>query len=92
MASLPGDPMEDLIVKLEPVNLRGLEDHNMFHMNLLDFVLHLTCKHYIDANDIDYCLGGTVTRQFSPIMLMPISKRCAMYDLMKETSVNRPRY
>ena len=66
MASLPSNPRADLIVKLEPSNLGGLEDDDMLHMNLLDFILHLTCTHYSDANDMNYCLGGTVSRQLLP--------------------------
>ena len=74
MATLSGNPREDLIIKLHPEDLKGLEHDNMLCMNLLDFILHLTCMHYRDANDINYCLGGTVTRQFFPRMLIPISQ------------------
>ena len=46
MVSLPSNPREDLIVKLEPDDLRGLEDNDILCMNLLDFILHLICTHY----------------------------------------------
>ena len=74
MAPLPGDPREDLVIKLHPEDLKGLEHEDMLCMNLLDFILHLTCMHYSNANDINYCLGGTVTRQLFPRMPMPISE------------------
>ena len=74
MATLPGDPREDLIIKLHPDDLKGLEHDDMLCMNLLDFILHSTCMDYSDANDINYCSGGTVTRQLSPRMLMPVSE------------------
>ena len=41
-------------------------------MNLLDFILHLTCRDSGDTSDINYCLGGTVTRQWLEHMVMPI--------------------
>ena len=42
-------------------------------MNLLDFILHSTCMHYTDANEINYYLGVTITRQLFPRLLMPIT-------------------
>ena len=66
MVSHPSNPREDLIVKLEPDDLRGLEDNDILCMNLLDFILDLICTHYINTNDINYHLGGTVTRQLLP--------------------------
>ena len=64
-------------------DLRALEDNNMLHVNLLDFILHLTCMHYNDANGINYCLGGTVARQLFPRMLMPISNPNANQNNLK---------
>ena len=42
-------------------------------MNLLDFILHSTCIHYTDANEINDCPGGTLTKQLFPRWLMPIT-------------------
>ena len=42
MASLPGNQRDYLIVKLEPNKLRCLEDNDMLHTNLLDFIPHST--------------------------------------------------
>ena len=75
MASLPGHPRKDLNVRLGHDDVRGLVGKSMLHKNLLDYILHSTCMHYNDANDISYCLGGTVTRQLFPRWLMPISNR-----------------
>ena len=41
-------------------------------MNLLDFILHSTYTHSTDTRDIQYCLGGTVTRQLLHCMTMSI--------------------
>ena len=41
-------------------------------MNLLDFILHLTCTYSHDTSDVNYCLGGSITRQLLEQMLMPI--------------------
>ena len=58
-------------------------------MKLFDFIPHLTCTHYSDVNNINYCQGGTVTRQILPRILMPISnpnvdknfkKKCATFE------------
>ena len=38
---------EDLIVKLDPDDLRGLEDKDMLCMNLLDIILHCWILFYI---------------------------------------------
>ena len=45
----------------------------MLHMNLLDFILHSTCLHYTDVNEINYYLGWTITRQLFPRWFMPIT-------------------
>ena len=73
MATLPGDPREDLIVTLGHDDVCGLEENGMLCMNLLDFVVHSTCIHYTDANEINYCLGRTITRQLFPRWLMLIT-------------------
>ena len=73
MASFPGDPREDLIIKLEPDDLTGLQGNDMLQMNQLDFILQLTCTHYTNTNDINYCLDDTFTRQLLQEMLIPIS-------------------
>ena len=80
IASLPSNPKRDLIVKLEPDDLRGLEDKDMLHMNILDFILFLTCAHYNDTNAINYCLGG---KELLPRMLRPISNPNADKKLRK---------
>ena len=59
MISLPGD-------------VKGLIDNGYLRMNLLDFILHSTCTYSSDTSDINYCLGGTVTRQWLEHMLMLI--------------------
>ena len=43
MASLPGDLQVDLFVKLHLEDVTGLIDNGYLRMNLLDFILHLTC-------------------------------------------------
>ena len=40
-------------------------------MNLLNFILHLTCTYSSDPHDTNYCLGGTITRQWLEQMLLP---------------------
>ena len=94
MASLPGDPQADLFVKLHQEDVKGLINNGYLRMNLLEFVLHFTCTHSGDTSDINYCLGGTITRQWWESMLMPIGgpkkqeslKNCAnnWEDLIKE--------
>ena len=56
----------------------------MLHMNLLDFILPSTCMHYTDANDINYCLGGTITRQLFHRWLMPITENDAEQKIHKK--------
>ena len=73
MATLPGDPREDLNITLGWDDVCGLEENRMLCMNLLDFILRPTCMHYTDANEINYCLGGTITTQLFPRWLMPIT-------------------
>ena len=72
MASLPSDPQADLFVKLHPEDVTGLIDDGYLRMNLLDFILHSTCTYSSDTSDINYCLGGTITRKWLECMLMPI--------------------
>ena len=72
MASLPCDPLTDLFVKLHPEDVKGLIDNDYLRMNLLDFLLHSTCTYSSDTRDINYCFGGTVTRQWLEHMVMPI--------------------
>ena len=64
MASLPGDPRADLFVKLDKDDVAGLNDKGYLRMNLLNFILHLTCTYSSDPHDTNYCLGGTITRQW----------------------------
>ena len=63
MATLPGDPKEDLNITLGHDDVCGLEENGLLHMNLLDFILQSTCIHYTDSDEINYCLGGSITRQ-----------------------------
>ena len=72
MASLPGDPRADLFVKLHPQDVKGLIDKGYLRMNLLDFILHLTCTFTNDTSDINYCLGGTITNKWLKCILMCI--------------------
>ena len=72
MASLPVNPWADLFVKLHPEDVKGLIDNGYLRMNLLDFILHSICTYSSDTSDINYCLGGTVTRQWSEHMVMHI--------------------
>ena len=72
MASLPGDPQADLFVKLHLEDVAGLIDNGYLRMNLLDFILHSTCTYSNDTRDVNYCLGGTIIRQWMDQMLMPI--------------------
>ena len=72
MPSLPGNQQADLFVKLHLEDVAGLIDNGYFRMNLLDFILHSTCTYSGDTSDINYCLGGTITRQWLEQMLMPI--------------------
>ena len=44
MTSLPGDPREDLFIKLNNEDIRTLIKHGMLRMNLLDYILHATCN------------------------------------------------
>ena len=60
MATLPGDPRQDLNITLGHDDVCGLEENGMLCMNLLDFILHSTCMHCTDVNEINYCLGGTI--------------------------------
>ena len=62
MATLPGDPREDLNATLGHNDVCRLEENGMLCMNLLDFILHSTCIHYTNVNEINYCLGETITR------------------------------
>ena len=73
MATLPGDPREDMNIILGCDGVCGLEENGMLHMNLYDFILHSTCMHYTDANEINYCHGGTIIRQLFPRWLIPIT-------------------
>ena len=59
MTSLPGYPQAGLFVKLHPEDVAGLIDNSYLRMNLLDFILHLTCIYSSDICDFNYCLGGT---------------------------------
>ena len=72
MASLPGDPQADLFVKLDKDDVAGLIDNSYLRMNLLDFILHLTCTYSSDPHDTNYYLGGTITRQWLEQMLLPL--------------------
>ena len=72
MASLPGDPQADLFVKLHPEDVAGLIDNGNLRMNLLDFILHLTCTYSHNTSEFNYCLGGTIMRQLLEQMLVPI--------------------
>ena len=63
MVTLPGDPTEDLNITLGYDDVCGLEENGMLCIHLLDFILQSTCVHYTDANEINYCLRGTITRQ-----------------------------
>ena len=82
MTSLPGDPRANLIVKLHPEDVKGLSDNGYLQMNLLDFILHSTCPYSTHTRDINYHLGGNVTRQQLECMLMPIRgpKKQEKYD------------
>ena len=73
MAIIPGDPREDLNITLGCDNVCGLQENGMLHINILDFILHSTCMQDTDANEINYCLGGNITRQLFPRWLMPIT-------------------
>ena len=42
MATLLGDPREDLNLALGCDDVCDLEENGMLHMNLLDFILHST--------------------------------------------------
>ena len=64
MASLPGNPQADLFVKLDKDNVAGLINNGYLRMNLLNFILHLTFTYSSDPHDTNYCLRGTVTRQW----------------------------
>ena len=66
MATLPGDPREDLKVTLGCDNLCGLDENGMLCINLFNDILHSSCINYTNANDINYCLGGTIMRQLFP--------------------------
>ena len=70
MASLPGDQRAKLFINYIPE--KGLTDNGYLRMNLLDFILRSTCTYSTDMRDINYCLGGTVTRQLLECMVMPI--------------------
>ena len=43
MATLHGNPREDLNITLGHADVGGIEKNGMFPMNLLDFILHYTC-------------------------------------------------
>ena len=51
--------------------MKGLIDSDYLRMNLLDFILHSTCTYSSDMSDINYCVGGTGTRQWLECMVMP---------------------
>ena len=72
MASPPGDPGVKPCVKLHPEDVKGLIDKGYLRMNLPDFILHSICMYSSDKRDINYCLDGTVTRQWLECMVMPI--------------------
>ena len=52
--------------------MKGLIDNGYLTMNLLVMILHSTCTYSSDTRDINYCLGGTVTRQWLEHMARPI--------------------
>ena len=55
MASLPGDPRDDLFIKLDNEDVRGLLENGMLRMNLLDHILHATCTVSSTTDDNNYC-------------------------------------
>ena len=61
----------DLFVKLDKDDVAGLINNGYLRMNLLNFILHLTCTYSSDPHDTNYCLGGTITRQWLEQMLLP---------------------
>ena len=71
MASLPGDPSEHLFVQLHLEDVAGLIDNDYLRMNLLDFILHLTCTHSPQTDEYNFCLRGLIMRQLLEQMLMP---------------------
>ena len=83
MATLPGDPREDLNITLGHDDVCGLEENGMLCMNLLDFILHSTCMHCTDVDEINYCLGGTITRLILPRWLMSITDPNADQNLIR---------
>ena len=84
MAALPGDPREDLNITFGCDNVCGLEENGMLHMNLLDFILHSTCIQDTDSNEINYCLGGTISRQLFTRWPLPITDPNAEQDFEKK--------
>ena len=64
--------MRKSFVKLHPEDVKGLIGNGYLRMNLLHFILHLTCTYSSDLRDINYCLGGTVTRKWLEHMVRPI--------------------
>ena len=61
MASLPGDPRDDLFINLHKEDMKGLVEKGMLWMNLLDHILHATCSISRNNDGMNYCLGGIIT-------------------------------
>ena len=57
MASLHGDPRNNLFIKLDKEDVRGLLENGMMRRNLSDHIIHATCTVPSTMDDINFCLG-----------------------------------
>ena len=70
----PGDPREDFNITLGCDDVCGSRGKwNVTHESI-GFYSAFYLMHYTDVNEINYCLGGTITRQLFPRWLMPITE------------------
>ena len=63
MASLPGDPRDDLFIKLDQEDMKGSVENGILRMNLLDYILHATSMIIRNNDSMNYCHGCTTIQQ-----------------------------
>ena len=59
--SLHVDPRDDLFIKLDQEDIKGLVEYGMLQMNLLDYILHASCTIPKSNDGINYFLSSTIT-------------------------------
>ena len=89
MATLPCGPRVDLNIMLGCDDVCGLEGNGILCMNLLAFILHSTCMHHTDVNEIKYYLGGTIKRQLFPRWLIPFKDPNTEQEFKKKCTLKK---